>query len=450
MRIHFIAIGGAAMHNLALALHQQGHSVSGSDDEIFEPSYSRLQRAGLLPQKTGWFAEAIQCDIDAIILGMHARSDNPELLAAQKLGIPVYSYPDFMYRQSKNKKRVVIGGSHGKTTITSMIMHVLRQQHISFDYLVGSQIEGFDTMVQLNERHGVVVIEGDEYLASPIQPVPKFHLYHPHIAVLSGIAWDHINVFPTWDSYYQAFVEFVNKIESGGILIWYDGDAHLQKLVADCMRSDLRFESYGLPAHRITNCVTHIPVANGQEVALQFFGAHNLINMEAARRVCRELGVGDVDFYASISQFKGAARRLETLYKDDKRVVFRDFAHSPSKLKATIEAVVQQFADRRVVCVMELHTFSSLNKHFLPQYAGCMDAASEAVVYYNPQTLAHKKLDAISAEDIKSGFANTAIRVINDPEELRCYFEQLRQDEHSALLMSSGNWGGLDLATILC
>lgn len=448
MRIHFIAIGGAAMHNLALALHQQGHTVTGSDDEIFEPSRSRLMRAGLYPKEMGWYPEKITAALDAIILGMHARLDNPELLRAQRLGLSVYSYPEFIYRQSETKTRIVISGSHGKTTITSMIMHVLKHQKKPFDYLVGSQIEGFETMVELNPHHAVVVIEGDEYFASPIQMIPKFHLYHPHIAVLSGIAWDHINVFPSFELYLDAFKQFIEKMEQGGTLIWYGGDAHLKTMVESGIRSDLKYLSYQLPPHIIKDQTTYIKLSDGQLLSLEFFGAHNLMNMEAARLVCKQIGIETDAFYQAISTFKGAARRLEVFYKDDTRVVFRDFAHSPSKLKATIEAVTQQFPDRNIACLMELHTFSSLNKDFLPQYVGCMNNAKEAVVYYNPETISHKKLPSISAKDIKDAFQHPALRVISELDELQLYMQSLRNDNRSVLLMSSGNWGGADIAGI--
>lgn len=436
------------MHNLALALHQQGHAVTGSDDEIFEPSRSRLMRAGLYPKEMGWYPERITAALDAIILGMHARLDNPELLRAQRLGLPVYSYPEFIYRQSETKTRIVIGGSHGKTTITSMIMHVLKHQKKPFDYLVGSQIEGFETMVELNPHHAVVVIEGDEYFASPIQMIPKFHLYHPHIAVLSGIAWDHINVFPSFELYLDAFKQFIEKMEQGGTLIWYGGDAHLKTMVESGIRSDLKYLSYQLLPHIIKDQTTYIKLSDGQLLPLEFFGAHNLMNMEAAQLVCKQIGIETDAFYQAISTFKGAARRLEVFYKDDTRVVFRDFAHSPSKLKATIEAVTQQFPDRNIACLMELHTFSSLNKDFLPQYVGCMNNAKEAVVYYNPETISHKKLPSISAKDIKDAFQHPALRVISDLDELKLYIQSLRNDNRSVLLMSSGNWGGTDIAGI--
>jgi UDP-N-acetylmuramate: L-alanyl-gamma-D-glutamyl-meso-diaminopimelate ligase len=444
MRIHFIAIGGAAMHNLALALHHKGHIVTGSDDEIFEPSRSRLQKVGLLPEETGWFANRINSEIDAVILGMHARKDNPELLKALELGLKIYSYPEFMYHETQNKTRAVIGGSHGKTTITSMIMHVLKYSEASFDYLVGSQIEGFDTMVGLEKDSVSAVIEGDEYLASPLQPVPKFHLYHPHIALISGIAWDHINVFPTFESYVEQFRLFIEKIEPQGKLIWYAGDAELSKIVNEHSRKDIECIPYDIPSHLIINSISYINYQDKQ-IPLQIFGDHNLINLEGARLVCNALGISDEKFFDAIQHFKGAAKRLEPIVLNQKQVVFRDFAHSPSKLKATVQAVMKQYHSMNIACVMELHTFSSLNKNFLNEYAQSMNDAEEAVVYFNPATIAHKKLESISVEDVIMAFKHPKLSVITGVEELKSYFEKLKKDQRSVLLMSSGNWGGIDI-----
>ena len=446
MRIHFIAIGGAAMHNLALALHHKGHIVTGSDDEIFEPSRSRLQKVGLLPEETGWFANRINSEIDAVILGMHARKDNPELLKALELGLKIYSYPEFMYHETQNKTRAVIGGSHGKTTITSMIMHVLKYSEASFDYLVGSQIEGFDTMVGLEKDSVSAVIEGDEYLASPLQPVPKFHLYHPHIALISGIAWDHINVFPTFESYVEQFRLFIEKIEPQGKLIWYAGDAELSKIVNEHSRKDIECIPYDIPSHLIINSISYINYQDKQ-IPLQIFGDHNLINLEGARLVCNALGISDEKFFDAIQHFKGAAKRLEPIVLNQKQVVFRDFAHSPSKLKATVQAVMKQYHSMNIACIMELHTFSSLNKNFLNEYAQSMNDAEEAVVYFNPATIAHKKLESISVEDVIMSFKHPKLSVITGVEELKSYFEKLKKDERSVLLMSSGNWGGIDVVS---
>jgi len=450
MHIHFIAIGGAAMHNLALALHKKGYTITGSDDEIFEPSRSRLRNAGLLPPALGWFPEKIHSGLDAIILGMHARSDNPELIRAMELQIPIYSYPEFIYQQTQQKIRAVIGGSHGKTTITSMIMHVLKHSQRQFDYLVGSQIEGFDTMVGLDDASTMAVIEGDEYLASPLHPVPKFHLYHPHIALISGIAWDHMNVFPTFENYKEQFRIFIETMEPGGTLVWCSEDAILAEVIAAVKRTDIHKLAYGLPKHQVINGNTLLIGADGTEVPLQIFGKHNLLNLEGARLVSEALGVSTYEFYAAITHFKGAAKRLEILVRDEQRVVFRDFAHSPSKVKATVQAVLTQFPQHNFACVLELHTFSSLNKDFLKEYAGSMQDANEAVVFYNPQTIAHKRLAPILPDEVKSAFNHPSLQVITDVEQLKAYLQSLAQQKRSVLLMSSGNWGGISVEEIWC
>lgn len=452
-RVHFIAIGGSAMHNLAIALHRQGFDVTGSDDEIFEPSRSRLDRLGLLPDKLGWHPEDITKDIDAVILGMHARADNPELKRAQELGIPVFSYPSYFYERTKGKTRVVIGGSHGKTTITSMIVHVLRHAQVEFDYLVGAQLDGFDCMVKLSDTSKVAIIEGDEYLASALEPVPKFHLYKPDIALISGIAWDHINVFKTFESYVDQFRKFIACIEPGGKLVYCAEDAEVKTLAEEKEVSATRIP-YGIPKHRIADGVTILETAHG-EVALQVFGKHNLQNLEGARHVCHVLGIGDREFYLAISSFHGAAKRLEKLAEVPGRVVFKDFAHSPSKLKATLDAVREQFPQRRLVACMELHTYSSLSEGFIDQYAGCMDAADSAIVFYDPHAVELKKLPAIPVERVKRAFAREDLIVHNDPiavmGEVRKGIgggERLPSEGAVLLMMSSGNFGGLDLQAL--
>lgn len=448
MTIHFIAIGGAAMHNLALALHDKGYTVTGSDDEIFEPSRSRLQAAGILPEKEGWFPEKIHAGLDAVILGMHARKDNPELQKALELGVQVYSFPEFIYEQTRHKKRVVIGGSHGKTTITSMIMHVLRKTGKMFDYLVGSQLEGFRYMASLREETDIAVIEGDEYLASPIQPVPKFHLYHPHIAVISGIAWDHINVFPTFEEYVRQFDLFIDKIEPGGVLLYADHDETLASVVEKNTRTDIRKTCYRTPVYRAdvrTGRLVTVTAAQ-QEFGLQIFGQHNLLNASAAQHVCAELGISETEFWKAMIDFTGAARRLELLFSNEHLVVFRDFAHSPSKLKATVNAVREQFSDRKVHAIMELHTFSSLNKTFLDEYAGSMDSADSATVYYSPHTIVHKKLESFSPEDVRTAFRREDLAIYTEKEETENAIRQAAAEGGVLLLMSSGNWGGIDLA----
>ena len=390
MKVHFIAVGGSAMHNLAIALHNKGFNVSGSDDVLFEPSKTRLAKYGILPGAEGWYPEKITSDLDAVILGMHARADNPELLRAQELGLKIYSYPEYIYEQSKGKLRVVIGGSHGKTTITSMILHVLQQEGKDFDYLVGAQLAGFETMVKLNHEAPVMVIEGDEYLASPIDRRPKFHLYHADIAVISGIAWDHINVFPTFDNYMEQFRLFIKTIQPGGKLIYSKTDSVLNEVVADDDSPEIEKLPYELPGFAIQNGITEI-IHNGKHYALQVFGQHNLLNMEAARLVCAQLGISVPAFYKAISSFKGAARRLELVGSNEHARIYKDFAHSPSKLTATIQAVRMQFPDRELIACMELHTFSSLNKEFLKEYSGTLNGADTALVFIDKKTFEQKK-----------------------------------------------------------
>lgn len=442
MRVHFIAIGGSAMHNLAIALHKKGFQVSGSDDEIFEPSKSRIAKYGLLPEQFGWFPDKITDELDAIILGMHAREDNPELKRAQELGLKVYSYPEYIYEQSKNKVRVVIGGSHGKTSITSMVLHVLGKMDIAFDYMVGAQLEGFETMVQLSDAP-LIVLEGDEYLSSPIDRRPKFHLYHPNIALISGIAWDHINVFPTFDNYVQQFRMFINLIDEEGTLIYCENDEVLNEVAYYAHNPALKLP-YGTPKNRIENGVTYLLTEFG-EIPLQIFGDHNLQNLNGARMICNQLDVTDEEFYGAIQDFKGAAKRLELIAKNDQTAVYKDFAHSPSKLKATTQAVKQQYKNREVIACMELHTFSSLNKNFLKEYDGSMAAADEAYVYYNEHTIAHKKLDPISPGDVQAAFNSKNVTVYNDSQALFDMLSQKDWKNKVLLLMSSGNFDGIDL-----
>ncbi|MCC6840373.1 MAG: peptidoglycan synthetase [Flavobacteriales bacterium] len=449
-RVHFIAIGGSAMHNLAIALHRQGMEVSGSDDEIFEPSRSRLDHLGLLPARMGWHPENITPALDAVILGMHARADNPELQRARELSIPVFSYPAYFHEQTRRKTRVVIGGSHGKTTITSMIIHVLRSVDAAFDYLVGAQLEGFDCMVKLDPLSTVAVIEGDEYLASTLEPVPKFHLYRPNIALVSGIAWDHINVFKTYASYVEQFARFMDLIEPGGKLVFCTEDPEVARLALDRKdRKDVVQVPYGVPPHVIRGGTTYLSTAHG-EVPLMVFGRHNLMNLEGARHVCHQLGIGDREFYAAIASFTGAAKRLEKLAESRTRAVFKDFAHSPSKLKATVEAVREQFPGRRLVACMELHTFSSLSENFLDQYAGSLNGADQAVVFYDPHAVQLKRLPPVKAERIHRAFGRADLQVATDPVELMGIVRNGpgQGNEAVLLMMSSGNFGGLDLEAL--
>jgi UDP-N-acetylmuramate: L-alanyl-gamma-D-glutamyl-meso-diaminopimelate ligase len=443
MRVHFIAIGGSAMHNLAIALHKKGFNVTGSDDVLFEPSASRLGKYGILPTQEGWYPEKITPELDAVILGMHAGIDNPELLKAQELGIKIYSYPDYIYEQSKDKLRVVIGGSHGKTTITSMILHVLQEAGKKFDYLVGAQLEGFETMVGLTHDAPVMIIEGDEYLASPIDRRPKFHIYKADIGVISGIAWDHINVFPTFDNYIDQFKIFAETIQPNGKLIYSATDEVLNAMVSG-LDIDVEKLPYSLPEYTIENGITSV-IADGKSYELEVFGQHNLLNMQAARLVCEGLGINSADFYQYITTFKGAARRLEVVGKNDNATIFKDFAHSPSKLTATIEAVKAQFPNRQLIACIELHTFSSLNKDFLNEYAGTMNHADKAIVFIDRKTFEQKKIEPYPAEAVKNAFANDNLLFFNEPAELLKYLEALDITNSNLLMMSSGNFGGINL-----
>ncbi len=443
MKVHFIAIGGSAMHNLAIALKNKGFEVSGSDDEIFEPSKSRLAAKQILPDGIGWFPEKIHSGLEAVILGMHAREDNPELLKAKELGLPIYSYPEYLYNQTKDKTRVVIGGSHGKTTITSMILHVLAYANVDSDYMVGAQLEGFDCMVRLTKEAKVAILEGDEYLSSPIDRRPKFHLYHPNIALLSGIAWDHINVFPTFDNYVDQFRIFINKTEPKGELIYCEDDPELVKLAAEKSNKDITYKPYNVHPHVIREGTTYLQTANG-EVPLLIFGDHNLQNLSGAKLVCLALGVSEETFYKGISSFKGASKRLELVKETAESVYYKDFAHSPSKLKATTAALKQQFPNRRLVACMELHTFSSLNKTFLSHYEGAMETADRAIVYYSPHTLEHKKLPPITPEEVKAAFASNNVEVFTKTEDVRAALKSESWPNTNLLMMTSGTFDGID------
>ncbi|NSW45070.1 MAG: peptidoglycan synthetase [Bacteroidales bacterium] len=445
MWYHFIAIGGSAMHNLALDLAKKGHKVTGSDDEIFEPSYTRLKNAGLLPEAWGWFPDKINRQIDVVIVGMHARPDNPELLKTQELQIKYFSYPEFLYEHAKHKKRVVIGGSHGKTTITSMILHVLKHCQLKFDYMVGAQIKGFERMVSLSDDAPIMVFEGDEYLTAPFDLRPKFHLYKPHIALITGIAWDHMNVFPTFEKYIEQFKIFTDLIEPQGSLVWYQGDNELQK-IAQQLRNDIKSIPYKEHDAIVENQQTFLMV-NDQKVPINIFGNHNLQNIQGAKFVCNELGISDKDFYAAISTFEGANKRLQKLYfnKEKNITVFIDFAHAPSKVKATIQAIKSIYHEEKLIACLELHTYSSLQKNFLPQYAGSMNFSDEAIVYFNPHALALKKLPDLQPDDIQSGFKSTNLKIFSQSRQLFDYLSSSIQKNVVILLMSSGNFDNFDL-----
>ncbi|GGF21218.1 UDP-N-acetylmuramate--L-alanine ligase [Hymenobacter cavernae] len=446
-RLHLIAVGGSIMHNLALALHRSGAQVTGSDDEIFEPARGRLANAGILPAAEGWFPEKITADLDAVIVGMHARADNPELLRAQELGLRVYSFPEFIYEASKDKQRIVIGGSHGKTSITSLILHVLRYHGRKFDYAVGAQLEGFDLMVQLTDDAPIIIIEGDEYLSSPIDRRPKFHLYQHHIGVISGISWDHINVFPTEEDYREQFRIFAEMTPKAGVLI-YDQDDEQVQLVTVPSSPDVKYIGYGPHEHVIRQGRTYLLNKKDEEVPIQVFGEHNLRNISAAREVCKQLSIKGKDFYEAIATFKGAARRLELVRAGQDSVVYKDFAHAPSKLKATATALKQQFPQRRLVACLELHTFSSLNPAFLPQYAHTFDAPDLAVVYFNPHVLEHKRLPPLAPEAVQAAFGRRDLKVFTDSKALADFLHQQNWDNANLLMMSSGTFDGLDLGKL--
>lgn len=429
------------MHNLAIAMQKQGHKVSGSDDEIFEPSSSRLKSYGILPDSFGWFPEKIEKDIDAVIVGMHAKGNNPELVKAKELGLTIYSFPEFLYQHSKDKTRVVIGGSHGKTTITSMVMHVLKYCKYKFDYIVGAQIEGFDIMVNLTEEASIMIFEGDEYLTSPLDPRPKFHLYKPHLALISGIAWDHFNVFPTFENYVSQFKQFIELIEEDGCLVYYAEDPEIKKLLG-YVRQDVKCIPYKLPAHTINEGKTYLNYDN-RDVEIQIFGKHNLENIEGARFMVNQLGVSDKDFYDAIGSFRGASKRLQKLSEKDSYTVFLDFAHSPSKLEATIAAVKQQFPDRELIACMELHTYSSLNAGFLSNYRNTMNLADEALIYYNPHTVELKGLEMIDEEIIRTCFNREDIKVFTDSQKLHEYINNADKKHRNLLMMSSGNFNNI-------
>lgn len=434
------------MHNLAIALKDKGYAITGSDDEIFEPSRSRLERHGLLPNQIGWFPEKVDNSFDAVVLGMHARADNPELARAKELGIKIYSYPEYLYEQTKDKTRVVIGGSHGKTTITSMIMHVLREAGMKFDYMVGAQIEGFDNMVGLSEETSIAIFEGDEYLTSPIDLRPKFHLYRPHIAVISGIAWDHVNVFPTFEIYREQFSKFVETIERNGHLIFYANDSHVEQVIKATSQS-VSQTVYDAHPYFVNLDKTFLKTDAG-DVGLKIFGRHNMENISAAQQVCKLLGVSDNDFYKAISTFNGAAKRLQLISSGETSDVFLDFAHAPSKVLATVRAIKEAYPFRKLVACLELHTFSSLSPEFLEEYNGTLAAANTPIVYFNPNTLEHKKLPPLELDLVKAKFNNDNLLVFNQPDELFRFLKSSFWDNTNLLLMSSGNFSGLDISSL--
>ncbi len=446
MNVHFIAIGGAAMHNLALALHLKGIHVTGSDDVIFEPSKSRLDRYGLLPKEIGWDPDRINSSLDAIILGMHAKADNPELLRAQELALNIYSYPEFIFEQAQQKTRVVIGGSHGKTTITAMILHVLDYHGKEVDYMVGAQLEGFDVMVKLTHHNDFIVLEGDEYLSSPIDLKPKFHHYKPNIALLSGIAWDHINVFPTFEDYKEQFSIFTDSIVEGGSISYNSEDCFVKEVVEKSPNPIRKFP-YKTPHYTIENGVTYLETPEGP-MPLEIFGKHNLNNLAGAKWICQHMGVDEDDFYEAIASFKGANKRLEKIAEQSSCVVYKDFAHAPSKVQATTSAVKNQYPKRRLLACLELHTYSSLNESFLSEYDQTLAMADEAVVFFSPRALQIKKMKPISEEQIAHAFQHNNLTVYTDPRQFQEFLKAQNYTDTALLLMSSGNYGGLNFDTL--
>jgi UDP-N-acetylmuramate: L-alanyl-gamma-D-glutamyl-meso-diaminopimelate ligase len=446
MRVHFIAIGGSAMHNLALALHHKGDQVTGSDDSLFEPSKSRLDTYGLLPEELGWFTNKITPNLDAVLLGMHAKEDNPELLKAQELGLKIYSYPEYLYNQSKNKTRVVIGGSHGKTTITSMILHVMHYHDKEVDYMVGAQLEGFETMVHLTDDNEFIVLEGDEYLSSPIDRRPKFHLYQPNIALISGIAWDHINVFPTRENYLNQFEVFLELMKNGSILVYNEDDPAV-KLLAEAATKPTRKHAYSVPKHQIIEGTTYLDTPEG-DMPIEIFGKHNLSNLSGAKWMCQHMGIDEDDFYEAIATFKGASKRLEKIAESKTSVIYKDFAHSPSKVSATTAAVAAQYKERKIIACLELHTYSSLNPKFLAEYKNALDPADVAVVFYSPDAVEIKKLAPVSKEQILEAFDRDDLIVMTDPAAFKEWLLKQSLDHSTLLLMSSGTYGGLDFEEV--
>lgn len=447
MRIHFIAVGGSAMHNLAIALHLKGYLVTGSDDNIFEPSKSRLDKYGLLPEKFGWFPSKISSDLDFVILGMHAKADNPELLESKIKNIKILSYPEFIYEMSKDKTRVVIGGSHGKTSITAMILHVLNSNNKDVDYMVGAQLEGFETMVHLTDQNDFILLEGDEYLSSPIDRRPKFHLYQPNIALLSGISWDHINVFPTNENYINQFEMFLDTIVQGGVLVYNKLDKEVEKITLRCEKSIRKLE-YSMPEHFIKDGKTFLITDEG-DIPLNIFGDHNLSNLAGAKLICQLMGVHDEEFYSSIISFKGADKRLETILEMKDRLIFKDFAHSPSKVEATTKALKKQFQERKLIALLELHTFSSLNENFINQYRDTLNSADLAILYYDPNAVLKKGLSEINHQEIINAFNDKNLKVFSDNIKLEEFLLNQSFANSNLLFMSSGNYASIDLAFLI-
>lgn len=446
MKLHFIAIGGSAMHSLALALYKKGNIITGSDDVIYEPSKSALEREGLLPEVFGWFPERITQDLDAVVLGMHAKKDNPELKKAGELGLKIYSYPEFLFELSKEKTRVVIGGSHGKTTITAMIIHVMQYHGKEIDYMLGAPVRGIKNTISLSDENDFMLIEGDEYPASAIDLRPKFHLYQPNIALLSGIAWDHFNVFPTFENYVEQFQIFIKSIVKGGILVYNEEDETLKSL-AENTENQIRKHPYFTPEYHVEDGETILETSEG-DMPLEIFGKHNMNNLAGAKWICQHMGVDEDDFYEAMMEFEGAERRLEKVYENEDGIIFKDFAHSPSKVKASTQAVKEQYPEKKLIACLELHTFSSLNSEFIQQYKDTLNEADDAIVFYSPEAIAQKKMQPISAEEIKVAFNKPDLEVISETSELKNGLQSKDLKNSVLLLMSSGTFGNLDLEEV--
>jgi UDP-N-acetylmuramate: L-alanyl-gamma-D-glutamyl-meso-diaminopimelate ligase len=445
-KIHFIAIGGSVMHNLAITLKQAGHEVTGSDDEILEPSRSALASHGLLPDKEGWNPGNINPSMEVVILGMHAAKDNPELLKAQELGLHIVSFPEYIYEQSLDKQRIVIAGSHGKTTITAIIIHVLNYFKRNFDHVIGARVPGVDQTVRLSGAP-IIIIEGDEYLSSALDPTPKFLRYHHHVGVISGIAWDHANVFPSDEEYVRQFDLFADQTPKGGILIYCEQDP-MALMIGKKERNDVQEISYKSHPHTSDNNGQFF-LTNGKErYPIQLFGSHNFQNISAAKEVVKKIGITPEQFFEAMASFKGAAGRLEKVKDNTTVTVYKDFAHAPSKVKATVKAVKEIYPSRDLVACLELHTYSSLNKKFLPQYKDSMKSAQVPVVYFNPEKVNAKKLEPITEADIRSAFANPSVKVFDDPAKLEAFLTEQSWKNKNLLMMSSGNFGGLNIPAL--
>ncbi|MDX2246385.1 MAG: Mur ligase family protein [Bacteroidia bacterium] len=448
MKVHFIAMGGSIMHSLAIALDQAGYVVSGSDDQIYNPAYTKLKDAGLLPEKEGWHPERITPDLDAVILGMHAFDDNPELNRAKELGLNIVSFPEFIFQQSRNKHRIVVAGSYGKTTVTSMIMHVLKGLGRKFDYMVGAEVPGFDNPVRITPDAPLIVMEGDEYLASKLDPRPKFLLYQPHIAVITGISWDHINVFPTEKEYNFQFARLLQSLEKAADIVYNQEDKLLSGLVKEYVDESSQYpHPFGVPSYKVKDGVYEVKI-EGEKAAVKMIGKHNMANIAAAWEVCNLLSVEPAGFMKHIATFTGAALRMQTVVEDSQKLVIKDYAHAPAKVQATVEAVREKFKKRNLIACVELHTFSSLNKNYLPLYKNTLKKADHKIVYVDPHALEKRRMPAISQSDLTDAFAEKNLVYVTNPEELRQAIKKTVSGDDVMLMMSSGNFGGMDLSQL--